>query len=759
MDNIKRISEIPRNKFVEYFDIALSVSKSPSLEIRRLGDALVRQIFETENPKEIYQKVEEVFIKNNLPLVGKVMRIFDILNPEDKLDSILLNEKLSPVLRNYPSDLRRRDIIYRDLIKIHIESGNNSLREYLKVMKDGSELSDKAINGLELTDREIKKLANFIKKTQTLYDNSLLGKTENNSALNPTEIRQAVDKVYQDLKVRPGQTIDERVSEMFLYPIGARNIGQALEQMAESKIKAKERRRQIRDKFKNGYYLEEGDLVKGIIQIDRFDSGKGYQILDNILNNGSVAVEFLGSDATHDATPLDTDCIKVIKNEVSEMFAETFADSFGKLAAAGYGDILVVVKDRGQFQISGQEINPKYAENKLEQISSKVIDENHVGVRTGFASTEIDYIIVKDNILKDRRLLENLFFALAKQGDPIPVVNSEGKEIFTEEMYDTYRKAFIGIEKFDGGESVIETVAEGSYAAELIEELLPSIREDRQKVIDRNTEIRNKLKDVLSEMGINLKDEFDVGLLGADLQDIGSSGRGTNLPGDYDFDYTLLLDPNEHLRSQEINNTVLDKFKHEGTTPAGGNTRNIQIRMKGVELESGEKLDVDIGINAREDGQIYGSHNAVADRLDEIREVHGEEVRDEVVANILVAKKLLKEGHAYKKGKNGDYGDGGLGGIGVENWILQNNGSVENAFKTFWNTAHDENGEIIPFEDFQKKYPLYDAGTNLRGEKYHDNFVYILQNEGYLKMIKVIEDYRNHHTEKEEEEKAVLDLD
>ena len=69
-----------------------------------------------------------------------------------------------------------------------------------------------------------------------------------------------------------------------------------------------------------------------------------------------------------------------------------------------------------------------------------------------------------------------------------------------------------------------------------------------------------------------------------------------------------------------------------------------------------------------------------------------------VLANIIYAKKILKEAKAYKPFRS-DRTQGGLGGVGIENWILQYGGSFIDAARDF--LRHAEGKEFI---DFQKEY-------------------------------------------------------
>ncbi|MDR1917788.1 MAG: hypothetical protein LBQ05_02260, partial [Christensenellaceae bacterium] len=76
---------------------------------------------------------------------------------------------------------------------------------------------------------------------------------------------------------------------------------------------------------------------------------------------------------------------------------------------------------------------------------------------------------------------------------------------------------------------------------------------------------------------------------------------------------------------------------------------------------------------------------------------------------------------------------GGFGGVGVENWVLQNGGSLVTAIKSFLDAA---NGKSLA--EFQKAYPIWDFGENYLAKKNgkypHDNFVNNLNEAGFQKM-------------------------
>ncbi len=157
-------------------------------------------------------------------------------------------------------------------------------------------------------------------------------------------------------------------------------------------------------------------------------------------------------------------------------------------------------------------------------------------------------------------------------------------------------------------------------------------------------------------------------------------------------------------------------------------------------IEPGTPIDVDIAFVQKSTIKPFATHDAVADKLNSVKETYGEPVYHETIGSIVLAKRLLKESGAYKKL------DGGFGGVGVENWILQHGGNITEAFQSFWDAAHSggantgaDGGAAIPLEEFKQKYKLLDAGENLAFPG-HDNFIQLHLEEGaYQKILSMIQ--------------------
>jgi hypothetical protein len=161
------------------------------------------------------------------------------------------------------------------------------------------------------------------------------------------------------------------------------------------------------------------------------------------------------------------------------------------------------------------------------------------------------------------------------------------------------------------------------------------------------------------------------------------------------------------------------------------------IRFKKILFEN-TKIDLDISFAKKSEMDSFDANKAIEEKYESIKKNNGDKVLEEVLANIKFAKKKLSEAKAYKKGSNKDIGQqGGLGGIGVETWILQNDGDAIRAFKEFYNFAY-ENDKLLPLEKFKGKYKIFGAGENIRDNKKEpENFTKNFTEEGYKKMARL----------------------
>ena len=722
---LDKFATIPEEKIAIYVSLAERINSSPSQEMQRIKDQLVEQLLETDDPETAYSKIENIFIKNNLPLVGKVFKIFEILHPISYLNEKLNQPSLSPYLKK-AGPHRRYGTIFNDLLKIHIESGNRSLRQYIEILKDGEQnfaflASGKSVDSLSI--EELKKMKHYFAKVNTLFLNSQLDKVSDSVTLGDELSSVDVLNIYSQLKnslnVAEGQSVNDRLAQMFFKPLGYKNFDEILGAMKNKKKEANGRSLQLVEQAQDGHLsINKGDLLKGV--------DKNYIHL--ILQNGSVAKEYLGSGASSDMTPFDTDVAMVLGDTSGKKFSSILGSSMANV----YGDIMFVIKDRGQFEKTTDNIKLADVDKKKMELFQTGGPE-HYGIRTGLASTEIDFIVAKVVAEKE---LRNLYVEIVQNGYYIPVTDQEGKIIFTPQMYEEYRKFYVGLDRFDGeGIQFSETKETDPHFNDVtaIKEGLDKTWRDVETATDN---IRTAIHDVLKDYGIVLKDSHDMGIIGAELIDSGSTGRHTNMAGNFDFDLVLKLDDKDVEKVPSIVSAIEAKMKPgKNNSHAGQDDTDIyQLRFEGATNIFSNPLDIDIAFTRKSELSVYGSHDAVKEKLDWIKNNVGEDEYKTVIANIILTKEILKKGSAYKK-----FEHGGMGGIGVENWILASGGNMKEAFRSFYEAAND-NGHRLSLFVFREKYKIVDPGVNVKFLN-HDNFIYLLKEEGYQAMLNVVENY------------------
>ena len=673
-------------------EMVMRIEHSNALELTNRGSNLLGQLLRSETPEEARTKldrIEDIFTRNNLPYAAKVFSIYKVIQDGQEFEKKYNPNEVSPVLWQAGEGVRGRDaIIMGDLLQCALDSNNRSMREYLDFIAKTQEKVDGILNGekgLEDFDAQGQEdVKVYARRLNTLYNQTLRGR-ENPRELDEGRIEDEVKTLVGLFGAVGGRKIEDMVVRSFAYPLGVMSLEQAMGRMDRAVAETDRRNRErVRGGFQ--FKLERGDLIKGINDV---------VYLKDILQNGSLCQEFLGASADSDLTPLDTDLRLVQKDE--------------EKATSGYGKTWVVLKgdgnspDReGRFQITrvdDEKVLGETAESarlkrgKIELFVTAGSD--HMGIRTGFGSKEIDFISTDEDVRR-------IGYEIAKNGFYIPVVRPDGELIFRSEDYDEMRKKMSGLSYYHAGEYVF---AEDRGETERIREVMAELDENQREVAEKKAALERAFSEAFSELGYGIKEHIDgdFGVGDVEILDTGSTGRGTNVRGDSDFDFLVRIDRNafdDEKKRKEIIAKVCEKLgKEYNDDPRWKAKDGNGVKLPGVE----EELDVDISFKTRTNKLEYSTDEALKDRLETIRKQDPERYK-EVVANIIVAKEVLKKADAYGKGSKG----GGLGGVGVENWILQNGGSFKQAAEEFLAVA----ATCGSFEEFKKKYSVFDFGEN-----------------------------------------------
>ncbi len=748
-ETILDVIKLEKDKQKDAILILDSLSRSNSAELRRIKVPIAMQILD-KDPEQYQEKLKEIvdlYLTNDIPTVGKLYLVFQELHPN------LLGEENSrfkdessgsiPSLENTSSQ-ERKHIIFSRLLRCTMESNNRNIREYLDNIEQGNILYEQILSGelkideLSKDDIRIETLSRYCSILNTLYNVTSKGKRAETARKNSGNIEQdlrELDKLFNEDGI--SMNLPDRIVRMFGYGTGIRTFEQAKYILENSRQNAHNRNVKLAESGKID--LKAGDFVKGIQATEYFPS---------MLQRGILAKDFLGGNATHDATPLDTDVEKVL--EEGSNFKETLngleiAPSFTYCGVEGkkLGTIMLVFSgdDFIETRDSSYKVSPEnIATLKRDKTKKEVFFSEYsiYGISIGIGSSNIKCIIAD-------RYVDKLGLEIAKNGFYIPIVDREGNVIYTEKMYNEFREKMQGLSYYGETEFIVDETAknnETEQISELIERNIQNARNKRNKIL-------STLEEAVRTSGYKLREGRSTDLTPGtiDFIDTGSTGRGTNAPGDGDFDFMVKIDkslsddPNSFKAELRKVLSKIQRPKDNTETDRG------DFRYKGVKIEGLEQeVDIDLSFTEKTDEIEYSTDECIRDRLETIRN-QSEEDYKYVVANILLAKNFLKREKVYKKADAPDSEPGepdtrgGLGAAGIENWILQNNGSFVKAAESFLSVAN----ECKSFEEFKSKYAIWDFGENHvskeKGIYPHDNFVYNMSEIGYNRMKMALTKY------------------
>ena len=130
---------------------------SNASELAERSEAFTSELLKLDADKipEALDKIEDIYIHNHLPYVGKNYLVFRTMHPSPNLEddfnfsplSYGRPNTISPVLQQATGDLKsgkldqmlnsRDAIIVSDLLRASLGSNNRSIREYLTTLKNG----------------------------------------------------------------------------------------------------------------------------------------------------------------------------------------------------------------------------------------------------------------------------------------------------------------------------------------------------------------------------------------------------------------------------------------------------------------------------------------------------------------------------------------------------------------------------------------------------------------------------------------------
>lgn len=345
--------------------------------------------------------------------------------------------------------------------------------------------------------------------------------------------------------------------------------------------------------------------------------------------------------------------------------------------------------------------------------------------------------------LAGSRFLHSIKLLEALNKKYVPIYSKEDKKLlFTLDEFLSLRRKMCGLKEYG---LPIANFSENLYFPEL-EPYLEKIDQNFAQLNKHQNHIYDELENTIKSVGLSFDKELE-------LIDIGSTSRGTNIPdiegkSKSDFDYIIRLEPQNLFLVKEV---LLKKLLSSSDKTYCIKDDTYRIRLIDVKIEGVDNL-VDIDISFIPQKKKYlSTEAAITEKLQAMRSQDEEKYRL-VLANIMYAKDMLKQLGVYKPSRSlpsFERSMGGLGGIGIENWILQNDGSFIDAAKEFTSFAQDRD-----FIEFQKNYAIMDFGKNhvtvSKGGFPYDNFVQRNMREaGYQKMTKALLEFIESHKKSE----------
>ena len=555
-ETIEALINVDESKQKDAIKILDRLYRSNSAELRRIKEQMALQILEKE--PETYEKtlnaIENIYLTSNIPDVGKLYLVFKELHPNllgenTKMQDASIGD--IPSLKEATIG-ERKSMIFTRLLMSAVESNSRNLRDYIETIEQGNEIFKKIRNG----EVKAQNLAKNERETIKKY-NEILNFVYNQS--NKEEKRENVGDIEKDINELAKlfrmdivkAEMPDRLVRMFAHRAEIRSLAQAKEIMEKSREKADERNTEFAKK--ESINIEDGDFVKGIENTEYFPS---------MLQRGILAKDFLGGNATSDVTPLDTDVEKVTKvcgtlNETlkSLKVANDFTSS--NIDGKKLGRIMLVFSKDNFIETRNQndEVSMENVELLKQDKDKKEVchnDNTAYGISMGIGSENIKCIIAD-------KYVDKLGLEIALNGFYIPIVDNDGKVIYTKDMYNNFREKMQGLSHYGEKHFELDETArkpEMSGIIELVDRSMQNAKNKQEKIL-------KTLEEAVNKNGYTLSDERRTDLKPGIVEfiDTGSTGRGTNMPGDGDFDYMVRMDKVLSENSTEFKNSLREALR------------------------------------------------------------------------------------------------------------------------------------------------------------------------------------------------------
>ena len=713
------------------YELIIRINHSNSYEIRKQADRFIKKLSKREDFLLVFDEVESLLTEGRIPEFLKRFVVFKILKDKDILSDPSVT---SPILKSCKTEEEAEKIVLFDLFRTSLATNSNDILHYLDIIEKGEKLYQ-SIENINNLDEDSKILIHEYRIRLEFICDYLL-KLDYEKDEDDLKTLYNIEKSFQN-KLNIHFPFDFHIPfthDLMLKEICPKYPSFILLRayMGQHEVLAtalEEGKRLRGEKLQ----LKKGDFIKGI----------NSDYLDSIVENGSNCADLLGEDFHQDVTHMDTDMSRLTKDysNIKELVSDR------SLTATTWEDMIFIIPMENisffnEYIITKDE-NGKKEFTEDDKYKTEIFNysnsSNHYLIRSSFPFTYVSGIIASKNFDRAR-------FVISKNKFYIPIYDQSGNLIYSREDYDKDRKKLAGLSFYGCSDYQISD----NLMSEDIEEVVQTLIDDREVTNKKRQAIYDKLNSVFQKYFKGIKNRVsnsvEKGIL--EIIDTGSTGRGTNVPNDSDFDFIIRLDE-EFIKSDQFkkfSSEIYELFH----VPKGDNK---VIRIKDAKVDGIDMpLQIELTVIGKNSKVIYSTDMCLQDRLLNIYKKYPDKF-GLVKANIIFAKEFFKKIKRYKGYEKG------FGGVGVENFVLQNGGSFLDAVKSFLEVAKLSQN----LTEFKRKYHIYDYGKNhfsYEENNYkkvsfpYDDYVNNLDDKSYTEIVTAFEKFLQNNLEIENKKLA-----
>lgn len=710
------------------------IMESSSITVRQLSVDLIDALFQHENPEEILSVIENIFSVNPQYVATTVEMILytRIIHSLRNSSENLL--KFSPLFKEMP-ERRKMMWITLSILRNHLASDSRWLKIFVEQADAAKPLLHSYAKGETLDPAAETQLKNtlvgliLMKRIREVVheattDLNFLTDLKSTTEASIPELLQLLNS--QSDALRETAQVDALYDAYAQENLGLLGITnwQDIKNYGEQRIQRATERNQALTS------LRQLDGSKLYIK-----SFRSHFFADAIAEYGFQAKEFFKLQG--DATPGDVDAYQI----------DVFDQNRTLLPEGGYGDVLAVFKDEGQYVTANDDERQQRQQlksvirNKVEVFKTGVLGQEHVGFAVGVPITEVSAFVLANGY--DIATYRNMVFSLARKNLYIPIFTSNDTCIFTYEQFQQARQRFEGMAEFSDESQRWQEQGTESYSPQLNEitqqkfEAAPGAKNEVELMREANQLVISRVTEAIQAAGLYIDTDQSLTQLGTLILNTGSTGRSTNSPHDTDLDLMVMIDQSQwDTKAAPLYAALRQSFSSAKDESHQDHVNNyFLVDLGGVTLPNGVVVDLDISVQLKSSYIHPASHEAVEQKLDSLKATHGEAAYQEVVATIIYTKQLLKKYNAYKDG---------LKGIGTENWILAHQGNLKEACREFaqivFKTSQPtEDAQAVTHEEFRRQAILLDPGYNIKFNGY-DNYYAKISISAYQGMCQLVKD-------------------